>query len=109
VKNDRDREFYLGHSVKASTGRQALAVLSCALYLWHVLQASWLSIVPASACDCVSRSPSRWQKGKDILWYTREKKGDEVQQRADELTAIKAREEDLMAEVLHLRAESLPC
>ena len=41
----------------------------------------------------------RWQKNKDILWYTREKGSDEAQQRADELAAIKAREEDLMAEV----------
>ena len=41
----------------------------------------------------------RWQKNKDILWYTRQKGADEAQQRADELAAIKAREEDLMAEV----------
>lgn len=65
VKNAGDREFYLGHSVKASTGR--------------------------------------WQKGKDILWYTREKKGDQEQQLADELKAIKEKEEDLMAEAMGLK------
>jgi Multiple myeloma tumor-associated len=46
----------------------------------------------------------RWQKNKDILWYTREKGSDEAQQRADELAAIKAREEDLMAEVQSARS-----
>ena len=46
----------------------------------------------------------RWQKNKDILWYTREKGSDEAQQRADELAAIKAREEDLMAEVQFARS-----
>ena len=37
--------------------------------------------------------------GKDILWYTREKKDDQEQQLRDELQAIKDREEDLMLEV----------
>lgn len=37
--------------------------------------------------------------GKDILWYTREKKDDQEQRLRDELQAIKEREEDLMLEV----------
>lgn len=41
--------------------------------------------------------------GKDILWYTREKKDDQEQQLRDELQAIKDREEDLMLEVGTLR------
>jgi hypothetical protein len=53
VKTDKDREFYLGASVKASVGR--------------------------------------WQKGKDILWYTRGKEG--ASSAADELAAVKDEEE----------------
>ncbi len=46
----------------------------------------------------------RCSAGKDILWYTREKKDDQEQQLREELQAIKDREEDLMLEVgkLHL-------
>mmetsp|Transcript_11140 Transcript_11140/g.33411 ORF Transcript_11140/g.33411 Transcript_11140/m.33411 type:complete len:413 (+) Transcript_11140:151-1389(+) len=65
VKNAPDREYYLGHSVKASAGR--------------------------------------WQKGKDILWYTREKKDDQEQRLRDELQAIKEREEDLMLEAMGMK------
>jgi len=54
VKTDKDREFYLGASVKASVGR--------------------------------------WQKGKDILWYTRDKAGGPGGI-ADEVAAVKAEEE----------------
>jgi hypothetical protein len=64
VKGDKDREYYLGHSVKASVGR--------------------------------------WQKGKDILWYTREK-GDGPGGANDEIAAIKAAEENAMAEALGLK------
>ena len=58
VKGDKDREYYLGHSLKASVGR--------------------------------------WQRGKDILWYTREKGKDGGAQMSDadrakaEIAAIKA-------------------
>ncbi|KAK9842065.1 hypothetical protein WJX81_006747 [Elliptochloris bilobata] len=68
VKADPDREFYLGHSVKATTGR--------------------------------------WQKGKDVFWYTREKKGDD-DAAAAEMLAIKQREEDLMAEALGIKPRTL--
>jgi Multiple myeloma tumor-associated len=103
VKNDKDREFYLGHSVKASTGR----------HVHYRMLFSGLRLVLAWALNITIRSDvgvagkglsgwilgRRWQKNKDILWYTRQKGADEAQQRADELVAIKAREEDLMAEV----------
>ena len=66
VKGDKDREYYLGHSVKALTGR--------------------------------------WQKGKDVYWYTREEKGDAAGAGyEDELRAVKAREEQLMAEALGIK------
>ena len=72
VKGDKDREYYLGHSLKASVGR--------------------------------------WQKGKDILWYTREK-GDggagaavsDAERARAEIAAIKAAEEQAMAEALGLK------
>jgi hypothetical protein len=60
VKSDKDREFYLGASVKASVGR--------------------------------------WQKGKDIFWYTRGKGGAEDSVAA-ELAAVKAEEERVRARV----------
>lgn len=62
VKGDKDREYYLGHSVKALTGR--------------------------------------WQKGKDVYWYTRDK--EEAQSAGavnHELEAVKDKEAQLMAEV----------
>ncbi len=55
----QDRDYYLGHSVKALTGR--------------------------------------WQKNRDVYWYTREKGQNDGLQ--DELRAVKEREEQLMMEV----------
>ncbi|KAL0028599.1 hypothetical protein WJX79_004412 [Trebouxia sp. C0005] len=69
VKSDKDREFYLGHSVKATTGR--------------------------------------WQKGKDVFWYTREKQEEEAAKARLEMQAIKQREEDLMNEALGLKPKAL--
>ena len=60
VKADKDREYYLGHSVKALAGR--------------------------------------WQKGKDVYWYTREKDGGGSTLQ-DEIKAVKQREEEAMLEV----------
>lgn len=67
VKTDKDREFYLGHSVKASVGR--------------------------------------WQKNKDIFWYTRDK-GSGAGSVQDEVAAIKEEEERLMQEALGLRPKT---
>ncbi|GFR51161.1 hypothetical protein Agub_g13517, partial [Astrephomene gubernaculifera] len=66
VKADKDREYYLGHSVKALAGR--------------------------------------WQKGRDVYWYTREKSGQDTLQ--DEIQAVKQREEELMLEALGLKPKS---
>ena len=49
----------------------------------------------------------RWQKGKDVYWYTRGK-ADQDAAEAAELLAVKQREEDLMAEVCHQHALRSP-
>jgi hypothetical protein len=69
VRSDKDREFYLGHSVKALQGR--------------------------------------WQKGKDVYWYTRDKQGDD-RALQDELKAVKEREEQAMMEASKCTAKNFP-
>lgn len=62
---DKDREFYLGHSIKAPVGR--------------------------------------WQNGKDLTWYNKDK-GDDADERErvrlEELKKVKEAEEDALAEAL---------
>ncbi|GIL88512.1 hypothetical protein Vretifemale_16487 [Volvox reticuliferus] len=67
VKADKDREYYLGHSVKALAGR--------------------------------------WQKGRDVYWYTREKSAQDSIQ--DEIQAVKKREEELMMEAMGLKPKTV--
>lgn len=130
---DKDREYYLGHSVKAVTGRCAaaaaaraagLAPVSHGLPLRAGLQgtrmcwpdwraAAWwgcgraaLGLRRCPGCTHLLRTdvcthlalPHRWQKGKDVYWYTRdvEREGADA---ASELALVKQREADLMAEV----------
>mmetsp|Transcript_34944 Transcript_34944/g.89398 ORF Transcript_34944/g.89398 Transcript_34944/m.89398 type:complete len:345 (+) Transcript_34944:218-1252(+) len=50
----------------------------------------------------VKASVGRWQKGRDILWYTREKNEDESRLQ-DELAAVKEREEEMMLEALGMK------
>uniref|UniRef100_A0A7S3VK53 Multiple myeloma tumor-associated protein 2-like N-terminal domain-containing protein n=1 Tax=Dunaliella tertiolecta TaxID=3047 RepID=A0A7S3VK53_DUNTE len=69
VRGDQDASYYIGHSVKALSGR--------------------------------------WQKGKDVYWYTREKSGQAVSVE-EERRAVKQREEELMLEALGLKPKSLP-
>eukprot|EP00899_Mesostigma_viride_P004278 jgi/Mesvir1/13851/Mv15996-RA.1 len=69
VKADKDRENYLGHSIKAPVGR--------------------------------------WQKGKDILWYTRDKAATDAAM-DEEKAAIQAEEEDRMAVALGLKPKRRP-
>jgi len=62
VKNDKDRENYIGHSLKASVGR--------------------------------------WQKNRDIFWYTRGKNSDEAGR--EEVELMKKLEQRKMDEALGL-------
>ncbi|KAI3434435.1 hypothetical protein D9Q98_002512 [Chlorella vulgaris] len=68
VKADKEREYYLGHSVKALTGR--------------------------------------WQKGKDVYWYTRDVDRSDAD-KAAELAMVKQREQDLMMEALGVKPKAL--
>lgn len=70
VKADQSREYYLGHSVKAVTGR--------------------------------------WAKGKDVLWYTRDKEeGEDADaRRKNEMAMVKQREQDLMMEALGMKPKA---
>ncbi|KAI5480469.1 hypothetical protein MNV49_000622 [Pseudohyphozyma bogoriensis] len=61
VKDDEQRENYLGHSINAPKGR--------------------------------------WQNGKDITWYLKDKQGDE-DERAEEIRKIKEAEEDALSAAL---------
>ncbi|PSC74414.1 Multiple myeloma tumor-associated 2 [Micractinium conductrix] len=67
VKADASREYYLGHSVKALTGR--------------------------------------WQKGRDVYWYTRDVDRGEADA-PSELEMVKQHEQDLMMEALGVKPKA---
>ncbi|XP_008332650.1 multiple myeloma tumor-associated protein 2 [Cynoglossus semilaevis] len=51
----------------------------------------------------------RWQKGKDLTWYARDKKGGAATSKADELAAVKAAEhEAMMAALGHKNIKKQP-
>ena len=80
---------------------QARSAACCACLFTSKQNSGKLQFLFAGALY-ISGGPQRrrgFLAGKDILWYTREKKDDQEQQLRDELQAIKDREEDLMLEV----------
>lgn len=42
----------------------------------------------------------RWQKGKDLTWYSKDKKGGAPLSKADEMAAVKAAEHEAMLAAL---------
>jgi len=53
----------------------------------------------------------RWQKGKDILWYTKGEGGTEAERAAaeakrKEMEELRAKEEELMAQALYASCDS---
>lgn len=45
----------------------------------------------------------RWQKGKDLTWYAKDKKGNRPLTKAEELAAIKAAEQEAMMAALYVQ------
>lgn len=44
----------------------------------------------------------RWQKGKDLTWYARDKTGKQALSRQDELAAVKAAEHEALMAALYV-------
>lgn len=44
----------------------------------------------------------RWQKGKDLTWYAKDKKGTRPLTREEELAAVKAAEQDALMAALYV-------
>lgn len=49
----------------------------------------------------------RWQKGKDLTWYARDKKGGAATSKADELAAVKAAEHEAMMAALYVHLKQI--
>lgn len=45
----------------------------------------------------------RWQKGKDLTWYAKDKKGGAPLSREEELAAVKAAEEEALMAALYVQ------
>lgn len=45
----------------------------------------------------------RWQKGKDLTWYAKDKKGNRPSSKAEELAAVKAAEQEAMMAALYVQ------
>lgn len=109
VKSDKDREFYLGHSVKALAGRWQKGVRVRRAGGGGGQGAGRRRRAPAGADVPVvlyaRAGPSNHEPGaalascagKDVYWYTREKQAEVTLE--DELKAVKQREEEIMMEV----------
>lgn len=46
----------------------------------------------------------RWQKGKDLTWYSKDKKGTRPLSKAEELAAVKAAEQEAMMAALYVQS-----
>lgn len=44
----------------------------------------------------------RWQKGKDLTWYARDKKGRTALSKEEELAAVKAAEQEALMAALYV-------
>lgn len=44
----------------------------------------------------------RWQKGKDLTWYAKDKKGREALSKEEELAAVKAAEHEALMAALYV-------
>ena len=56
-----------------------------------------------AAHHCTQAPTGRWQKGKDLFWYTKEDAALAAanEERSREISAVKAKEEELMLQALY--------
>uniref|UniRef100_A0A3Q7IPS1 Multiple myeloma tumor-associated protein 2-like N-terminal domain-containing protein n=1 Tax=Solanum lycopersicum TaxID=4081 RepID=A0A3Q7IPS1_SOLLC len=96
VKVDKHRENYIGHSIKAAVGRwQKVDEKHIASSVFRKAHANSALVV------CVH---CKLKNGKDLHWYTRDKKSQDKDMEAakEEIRRIKEEEEQSMREALGL-------
>ena len=110
VKEDKQGQNYLGHSVQAAHGRSRASTRF--LSLCHSLLFHWLSLGQLRVICYQSRITStvfdRWQKNKDLNWAWKKSKLDLKAANKTELQMAKERDADLMAQMLSAPALSHP-